>query len=116
MATIGTFLFWCGRLERTTPGPLVPAGVVTIVRGHLGAVSGALLVGTARYYRGSGFLGVFVALGLTLTLLLAHQALYAAFLLDVPALHRLAFLPLLMAAFLAFQRNGLSTTGGFQFL
>ena len=70
----------------------------------------ALLAGTARYYRGSGFLGVFVALGLTLTLLLAHQSLYAAFLLDVPALHRLAFLPLLMAAFLAFQRNGLEYT------
>lgn len=67
----------------------------------------ALLVGTARYYRGSGFLGVFVSLGLTLALLLTHQALYAAFLLDVPALRRLAFLPLLAAALLAFQHNGL---------
>jgi putative peptide zinc metalloprotease protein len=71
----------------------------------------ALLVGTARYYRGSGFLGVFVALGLSLALLLAHQALYAAVLLDVPALRRLAFLPLLLAAFLAFQHNGLEYTG-----
>ena len=69
-----------------------------------------LLVGTACYYRGSGFRGVFVALGLTLALLLAHQALYAAILLDVPALRRLAFLPLLVAAFLAFQRNGLEHT------
>jgi putative peptide zinc metalloprotease protein len=67
----------------------------------------ALLVGTARYYRGSGFLSVFVALGSTLILLFAHQALYAASLLDVPALRRLAFLPLLVAAFLAFQHNGL---------
>jgi len=46
-------------------------------------------------------------LGLTLMLLLIHQMLYAAFLLDVPALRRSAFLPWLVAAFLAFQRNGL---------
>ena len=44
---IGAFLFWFGRLERTTPARLVLAGIVTIVFGHLGAVAGALLVGTA---------------------------------------------------------------------
>jgi putative peptide zinc metalloprotease protein len=70
----------------------------------------ALLLGTARYYRGSGFLGVFVALSLTLLLLLAHHGLYAALLWEVPWLRRLAFLPLLGAAFLAFQHNGMSYT------
>jgi putative peptide zinc metalloprotease protein len=74
----------------------------------------ALLFGTARYYRDSGFLGVFVALGLATTLLLAHQALYAAFLLDLPALRQLAFLPLLVAAFLAFQRHGLAYATGWE--
>lgn len=69
-----------------------------------------LLIGTARYYRGSGFLGVFVALGLTLALLLAYQSLRAAYFGNVPALRRLAFLPLLAAAFLAFQHNGLDHT------
>jgi hypothetical protein len=44
---IGAFLFWFGRLERTSPGRLVLAGIVTIVFGHMGAVAGALLVGTA---------------------------------------------------------------------
>ncbi|MFH1313464.1 MAG: hypothetical protein ABIJ00_09625 [Candidatus Eisenbacteria bacterium] len=44
---IGTFLFWFGRLERTTPGHLVLAGLATIVLGHLGAITGALFVGTA---------------------------------------------------------------------
>ncbi len=44
---IGAFLFRFGRLERTTPGRLVLAVVVSIVHGHLGAVAGALLVGTA---------------------------------------------------------------------
>jgi len=70
----------------------------------------ALLVGTAHYYRGSGFLSVFVALGLALTLLSAHQVLHAAFLLNLATLRRLAFLPLLAASFLAFQRNGLTYT------
>jgi len=65
---------------------------------------------TARYYRGSGFLGVFVALGLALALLLADQSLYAVWLWRVPALRQLAFLPLLTAAFLAFQHNGLQHT------
>jgi putative peptide zinc metalloprotease protein len=69
-----------------------------------------LLTSTARYYRGSGFLGVFIALGLMLALLLAHQFLYAAFLRQVPALRQLAFLPLLAAALLAFQHNGLEHT------
>jgi len=73
-------------------------------------VTFTLLIGTARYYRGSGFLSVFVALGLAVALLLVHQALYAAFLLDVSALRRLAFLPLLVAALLAFQQNGLEHT------
>jgi putative peptide zinc metalloprotease protein len=68
------------------------------------------LSGTARYYRGSGFLGVFVALGLALALLLAYQSLYTAWLWRVPALRQLAFLPLLAAAFLAFQHNGLQHT------
>ena len=44
---IGGFLFWFGRLEHSTPGRLIIAGFVTIVFGHLGAVTGALLVGTA---------------------------------------------------------------------
>jgi hypothetical protein len=44
---IGAFLFWFGRLERTSPWRLVLAGIVTIVFGHMGAVAGALLVGTA---------------------------------------------------------------------
>jgi len=69
-----------------------------------------MLIGTARYYSGSGFLGVFVALGCTLALLLAHQTLYAAFLWPTPVLRRLAFLPLLAAAFWAFQHNGLEHT------
>lgn len=44
---IGAFLFWFGRLERRTQRHLVLAGIVTVVFGHLGAVAGALLVGTA---------------------------------------------------------------------
>ena len=44
---IGVVLFRFGRLERGTPGRLVLAGCVTIVLGHLGAVAGAMLVGTA---------------------------------------------------------------------
>ncbi|MBI9045178.1 MAG: hypothetical protein JEZ06_11880 [Anaerolineaceae bacterium] len=44
---IGAFLFWFGRLEHTTPKRLVLAGFLTIVMGHLGAVAGAMLVGTA---------------------------------------------------------------------
>ncbi len=44
---IGALLFWFGRLEHTTPGRLVLAGLVSIILGHLGAVAGALLVGTA---------------------------------------------------------------------
>ncbi len=69
-----------------------------------------LLIGTARYYRGSGFLGVFIALGLALALLLAHQTVRAASFQDVPVLRRWAFLPLLAAALLAFQQNGLEHT------
>jgi len=44
---IGAFLFWFGCLERNTTGRLILAGVVTIVFGHLGAIAGALLIGTA---------------------------------------------------------------------
>ena len=52
---IGVFLFWFGRLKPTTPGRLVLAGLVTIVLGHLGAIAGALFVGTA------GVLGCYTA-------------------------------------------------------
>jgi len=44
---IGAFLFWFGRLDHITPGRLVLAGLVSIIFGHLGAIAGALLVGTA---------------------------------------------------------------------
>jgi hypothetical protein len=44
---IGGFLFWFGRLEHSTTGRLFLAGLVSIVVGHLGAIAGALLVGTA---------------------------------------------------------------------
>ena len=44
---IGAFLFFFGRLEQKAPGRLLLAGVVSIVLGHLGAIAGALLVGTA---------------------------------------------------------------------
>ncbi|MFZ5917883.1 MAG: cyclic nucleotide-binding domain-containing protein [Chloroflexota bacterium] len=70
----------------------------------------AFLIGAARYYGGSGFVGVFGALGLAVALLLACQTLYAVWLWDVPWLRRLAFLPLLIAAFMAFQQNGMAHT------
>jgi hypothetical protein len=44
---IGAFLFFFGRLEHKTPGRLLLAGAVSIVLGHLGAIAGALLIGTA---------------------------------------------------------------------
>ncbi len=44
---IGALLLWFGRLKHSTPGRLVLAGLVSIILGHLGAVAGALLVGTA---------------------------------------------------------------------
>ena len=44
---IGAFLFWFGRLEQATTGRLFIAGLVSIVVGHLGAIAGALLIGTA---------------------------------------------------------------------
>ena len=44
---IGAFLFWFGRLEHLTPGRLVLAGLVSTIFGHLGAIAGALIIGTA---------------------------------------------------------------------
>ncbi|MBN2172245.1 MAG: hypothetical protein JW819_13070 [Candidatus Krumholzibacteriota bacterium] len=44
---IGVFLFWFGRLDHAMTPRLFLAGAVSIVVGHLGAVAGALLVGTA---------------------------------------------------------------------
>ena len=44
---IGGFLFWLGRLEHSTTGHLFLAGLLSIVVGHLGAIAGALLIGTA---------------------------------------------------------------------
>jgi len=44
---IGAFLFWFGHFEHRTAGRLLLAGAVSIVLGHLGAIAGALLIGTA---------------------------------------------------------------------
>ena len=44
---IGGFLFWFGRLDNFSTARLFLAGVVSIVVGHLGAIAGALLIGTA---------------------------------------------------------------------
>ena len=44
---IGGFLFWFGRLDHPTTGRLFLAGLVSILVGHLGAIAGALLIGTA---------------------------------------------------------------------
>jgi hypothetical protein len=44
---IGGFLFWFGRLENSSTPRLFLAGLVSIVIGHLGAIAGALLIGTA---------------------------------------------------------------------
>lgn len=44
---IGAVLIWFGHLKHATPGRFVLAGFVVAVLGHLGAIAGALLVGTA---------------------------------------------------------------------
>jgi len=44
---IGGFLFWLGRIEHVTTGRLFLAGLASIIVGHLGAIAGALLIGTA---------------------------------------------------------------------
>ena len=44
---IGAFLFWFSRREHITPWRQVFAGIISIVIGHMGAVAGALLIGTA---------------------------------------------------------------------
>lgn len=44
---MGCVLFWIARHEVKGPLGKVVAGVLTIVLGHLGAIAGALLVGTA---------------------------------------------------------------------
>lgn len=44
---IGSFLFWFGRVDNSMTERLFLAGVVSIVIGHLGAIAGALLIGTA---------------------------------------------------------------------
>jgi len=44
---IGGFLFWLSRQEIISTLKTILAGILMIVVGHLGAVMGALLVGTA---------------------------------------------------------------------
>ncbi len=63
------------------------------------------LAGTAVYYAGSGFRFVFFSLATALLVSLLAQAATAAG--WAVGLGRLAFLPLLLAAFLAFAQNGL---------
>ena len=47
---IGGFLFWLSSREHKTRRQLVVAGLLTIVFGHIGAVAGAMLVGTAGVF------------------------------------------------------------------
>jgi hypothetical protein len=44
---IGAFLIWFGHLERTMTGQGIRAGLLIVIVGHLGGVTGALLIGTA---------------------------------------------------------------------
>lgn len=46
-AGIGAFLVWLARTQYPHRRRRIAAGVLTMVLGHLGAVAGALLVGTA---------------------------------------------------------------------
>jgi hypothetical protein len=45
--TIGSVLVWVARREPAGPAAGVAVGLVTVVIGHLGAIAGALLVGTS---------------------------------------------------------------------
>ena len=44
---IGTFLFWFSFRQFTTCYKIILAGLLMIVLGHIGAIFGALLIGTA---------------------------------------------------------------------
>ncbi|NIM51468.1 MAG: hypothetical protein GTN78_04340 [Gemmatimonadales bacterium] len=44
---IGSAIIWIARHEPVTPIAKVVVGLLTVVLGHLGAIAGALLVGTA---------------------------------------------------------------------
>ena len=44
---VGSALIWLAHREATSPIAKLRVGILTIVLGHLGAVAGALLVGTA---------------------------------------------------------------------
>jgi hypothetical protein len=44
---IGVFLLWFSRLSIITPFKTILAGIMMVVLGHIGAIAGALLVGTA---------------------------------------------------------------------
>jgi hypothetical protein len=44
---IGSILIWIARHEPASPSAKMTAGLLTVILGHLGAMAGALLIGTA---------------------------------------------------------------------
>jgi hypothetical protein len=44
---IGSILIWIARHEPASPSAKMVAGLLTVLLGHLGAMAGALLIGTA---------------------------------------------------------------------